>query len=156
MRRTANTRFPMSGFKPLWWEPPGRYLCTMLCNLYRKKCETCGRHEHREETGEKTKFPALYIPLPEFKNMCLAHMAYTYNGYFLRLSNFCGILRVYRNRRNWKSQNIPIPLQWWKRVLSDCSVTYILMPVRCCCWIICIMRFSQLYNLHLDMRLSFN
>ena len=23
-----------------------------------------------------------------------------YNGYFLRLSNFCGILRVYRNRRN--------------------------------------------------------
>ena len=23
-----------------------------------------------------------------------------YNGYFLRLSNFCGILRVFRNRRN--------------------------------------------------------
>ena len=35
-----------------------------------------------------------------------------YNWYFLRLFNFCRILRVYRNRRNWKSQNIPIPLQW--------------------------------------------
>ena len=27
-------------------------------------------------------------------------MVIPYNGYFLRLSNFCGILRVYRNRKN--------------------------------------------------------
>ena len=67
--------------------------------------------------------------------------ALPYNGYFLQLSNFCGILRVYRNRRNLKSQNIPIPLQWWNRVRSDCSVTYTSI-FRCLSGIIYEMNFT--------------
>ena len=72
-----------------------------------------------------------------------------YNGYFLRLFNFCGILRVYTNRRNKKSQNIQSSYND-EIVSEDCSVVNIPMPVR-----YCIKQNTQLYNVHLDMRLSF-
>ena len=47
------------------------YMCTWarytgLRNLHRKRCETCERHKRREETGQKMKFSALYIPTPGF------------------------------------------------------------------------------------------
>ena len=53
-------------FIPRCWELPGHYLCTPESNLYTKRCE---QQKRREETGEKTKFSALYTPSPGFENI---------------------------------------------------------------------------------------
>ena len=55
--------------KPRCWNRPvityaHRARLIGLRNLHTKRCE---RHERREETGEKTKFSALYTPSPGFQ-----------------------------------------------------------------------------------------
>ena len=37
------------------------------------RCENCESHEHKE-TGHKTKFSALYIPLPGFEKLIRLHL----------------------------------------------------------------------------------
>ena len=67
-------------------KPPGYYLCTpesgrLGCVIsIEKRCATCERHERREDTGEKTKFPALYIPPPGFKDPTIFRLS-EYNYY---------------------------------------------------------------------------
>ena len=66
-------------------------LIGLRINLHTTRCE---RHERREETGEKTKFSALYTPLPGFKailSKCLFLYVFivtlTFDPYFLIMDN---------------------------------------------------------------------
>ena len=69
---------------PRCWEPPGHYLCTPEpgspgCVIsIEKRCETCERHERREENGEKMKISALYMYIPTYGEKMKISALYMY------------------------------------------------------------------------------
>ena len=67
----------------------------------------------------------------------------------LIFAEFCGSIEIaeIKNRKIFQSR--------YNCVQSDCSVAYIQMPIRYCCWNICIVRNTQFYKVHLNMWLSF-